>query len=104
MSESSTQPRSIVDLVIPHATAPQVLLIDGAEGWQLPRFTFAESVYGDLAVVNRAVRERCGLSATILRMLAGEYDEAIRQSHLTYLLEWQQPHWTPPGEGRWVGR
>jgi hypothetical protein len=88
--------------VIPHDAEPRVLLLPTSAGWELPTWEQTERhFWQDVGPVNRAVRQRLGLTVRTLRCLA--VDDAPNGDGVVvaYLLENLDPSWAPPAGGRW---
>ncbi len=103
MSEVEPKWQSIIDLIIPHPTAPQVLILHDNGTWRLPRTQVDQQWPRMLDSVNAAIHQQLGIDVTILGQLVEHVDEVARQVHRTYLGENHSPDWTPPADGRWIG-
>jgi len=103
MSETKPKWQSIVDLIIPHPTAPQVLVLHENGTWRLPRTQIDQQWPKPLDRINAEMWQQLGIHVTILGQLVEHVDEAACQVYRTYLCENHSPGWTPPANGQWVG-
>ena len=83
-----------------------LLMLSSEDGWALPsvetRRTRRPSQLADPIV--QAILQRFGASVTTLRCAHFRLDAAQDQVDAVFELENHGPSWTPPAEGRWVGR
>lgn len=103
MSETETKWQSIIDLIIPHPAAPQVLVLQENGTWRLPRTRVDQQWPRLLDRINTEMRQQLGIQVTILGQLVEHVDEAACQVYRTYLCENHSPGWTPPANGHWIG-
>jgi hypothetical protein len=84
--------------ILPHPTAPRLLLLPGADGWALPWVEHSGGWFPeDVAALAALLRARLGVEVTVLRQLAeGEHFLGELESH--------SPAWTPPAGARWADR
>jgi aminoglycoside phosphotransferase (APT) family kinase protein len=90
-------------LVIRHPSRPAVLVVSDAAGWRLPAFVSDDRHTAEVDYINRAVRERWGLSTTVLRSLrhSDPLGEAVVRTHELQAHGDGAP--LPPGT-QWCGR
>lgn len=90
--------------IIPHPTAPHILMFPSATGWRLPHFERAERrFWQEVGHVNQILRDHLGIAVTVLRCVLIDYRPATEHVVKIYAMENHSPDWTPP-DGRWVGR
>lgn len=78
------------------------LLLDGPEGWALPRLESEERRSADVSDLTRAARYTLGLEVSVLQCLSDEPAEGEQARRQLYLLEAHATgHETP---GRWIPR
>jgi hypothetical protein len=104
MNETESRWRSIVDLVLPHPTRAQVLVLAGEQGWQLPRLVMSGVAFWQIEQIRQEVRQQLGLSTTVLRVLAAHYDDEQHQAAFTFVLENHTSLRQPVDPALWVGR
>jgi hypothetical protein len=100
----STDWRSVIDVIIPHSSAPRVLLLAEGQGWSLPRVSIEDLWAVDVGQICHELRRTLGLAATVLRLASKRSDEGQRQVVMTYVLENRAPSWQPLPHSRWVNR
>lgn len=84
--------------IILHPNQQQVLLLQAANGWTLPRHSGTSP-----AEINAAMQAQLGWITTVLGCVYDRYkDEEREEQHRVYALENQQPGAALPGNGRWV--
>jgi hypothetical protein len=103
MDASSAQWRSPIDVIIPHPSAPRVLLLAEGDRWYLPGVPINDIWPIDLGQICYELRRILGIATTVLRLASKRSDE---EQHvvLTYVPENRAPSWQPPAHGRWAGR
>ena len=104
MSDSSTRWRSVIDVIIPHPSAPRVLLLFKGGYWSLPRVPIGDIWAVDLGQICHALLRTLGIATTVLRLASRRGDDAQRQVCMIYVLENHAPSWQPPAHGRWASR
>src|SRR2546428_4130959 len=77
------------------------LLLDGPEGWTLPRIESEERRSADVSDLDHAVRASLGLDVSVLRCLADEPAAVGRPRRHLYLLEAHRAEGRTPRDGRW---
>lgn len=100
----AAQPGGRYDAIIPHATEPQVLLLSDENGWSLPHWAPGEQHFSAANHINRAIRDRFGLDATVLRYVHYDSNPDTKEVRAVYAMENHSPSWTPPAGARWIGR
>jgi aminoglycoside/choline kinase family phosphotransferase len=103
MSDSAEW-RSVIDLIIPHPSAPRVLLLAESDRWYLPRVSIDNFWAVDVGQICHELRRRLGIATTVLRLASKWSDDEQRQVVMTYVLENRAPSWQPPAHGCWAGR
>jgi Phosphotransferase enzyme family len=103
MSDSA-QWREVIDVIIPHPSAPRVLLLAEGEWWSLPRVSIDDLWAVDVGQICHELRRTLGIATTVLRLASKRSDDEQRHVVMTYVLENRAPSWQPPPHGRWVGR
>jgi hypothetical protein len=102
--EGAPQMRFDYYVLLSHSTVRKVLLVDGEEGWGLPRWTCGEALWWpNVGALNRAMREQLGVKVTTLRCVHAERG-ATKQGERVYWMENHSPGWSPPAGARWIGR
>jgi hypothetical protein len=95
--------RSVIDVILPHATHPQILVQQAAGCWRLPQLPVTETEPLWLRRIITEIRGAFGIETTLLQMIAGHVDESERLDYSTFLLEIDSSHWAPPVDTRWIG-
>ncbi len=93
----------VVYVILPHPTAPRLLLLPEGEGWSLPRLlTSSSAMY--VAYVRQELQDRWGVEATVLRwaLLEADPTDPARQV-VVLVLENHSPAWAAPSGALWVG-
>ncbi|CAN5558171.1 hypothetical protein BH10CHL1_BH10CHL1_33630 [soil metagenome] len=103
MSETAPKWHFLMDLLIPHPTTTQLLLLQDGAYWRLPRLESADTSRPLLYKINDEVRQKLGIEVTNLRLVAEQTDKATHQIRQIYLQENHSLHEEPPVDGRWVG-
>src|SRR5262245_24635693 len=83
---------------------PAVLLLEGQDGWALPRVESEERRSADVADLNRGIRAALGMEVSVLRCLVDSPGGAGVPRQQLYEIEIHAKDWEPPSHGRWVGR
>src|SRR5262245_58737667 len=103
MSDSA-QWQSVIDVIIPHPSAPRALVLADGGHWHLPRVPIDGIWAVDLGQICRELRHTLGIATTVLRLASRrDYDDQ-GQVRLTYVLENRDSSWQPPTYCRWVSR
>jgi hypothetical protein len=63
MSDSADW-RSVIDVIIPHSSAPRVLLLADGEGWSLPHLSIDDLWAVDVDQICHELRRRLGIATT----------------------------------------
>ncbi len=95
----------VFHVVLKHASAPRVLLLDGPDGWALPHFVSPEHDLRAVGPLQRMIRARFGLAAVVLQCV--EVDRSrVADKHVdaVFAVEALDPAWRPPPDGRWHGQ
>jgi hypothetical protein len=92
----STDWRSAIEVIIPHPSAPRVLLLAEGEGWSLPWVSIDELWAVDVGQICHELRRTLGIATTVLRLASKRSDDEQRQVVMTYVLENRAPSWQPP--------
>ena len=87
MSDSSAPCRSMIDVIIPHPSAPRVLVLAEGGRWHLPRVPIDGIWAVDLGQICRELQRTLGIATTVLRLASRRGDDAQGQVCLTYVLE-----------------
>lgn len=95
--------QSMVDVIIPHPTRPQMLVRQEADQWRLPWMQFAQTWLEPLGAVNREMQRLFGIETTVLRSVAEHWDETDHLVYRTYLLENYSAAGAHPTDLRWIG-
>src|SRR5262245_22796466 len=104
MSGSSAPCPSVIDVIIPHPSAPRVLVLAEGDRWHLLRVPIEGIWAVDLGQICRELGLTLGIATTVLRLASRRGDDARGQVCLTYVLENRDSSWQPPAHGRWVSR
>lgn len=105
LSETSPIWRSIVHVLIFHATKPHILMQSGPDGWSLPSFHFGLRVrFGDVALTLREIRHTLSTNITAVRWtdIRYTYEHMQRQVDIILTLECNDPTWVPPTHLQWI--
>ena len=72
-------------------------------GWAIPHATSREHFTSMIASgLNRALKERLGISTRMLRQMHSRHDPTSRETHVVCLMELRADRWRPPAGMRWV--
>ena len=104
MGDSSASSRSMIDVIIPHPSAPRVLVLAEGDHWCLPRLPIDGIWDVDVAQICHELRRILGIATTILRLASRRDDDNQGQMRLTYVLENRDSSWQPPAHGHWISR
>jgi hypothetical protein len=104
MSDSASRWRSVIDVIIPHPTAPRVLLANEGGSWSLPRVPIDDIWSADVGQICRHLQQTLNLETSVLRCAFQRGDEERREEYSIYVLENRFPTWQPPANYRWAGR
>src|SRR5690349_876135 len=104
MGDSSATSRSMIDVIIPHPSAPRALVLADGDHCYLPGVPIDGIWAVDLDQICHELRRRLGVTTTVLRLASWRDDDDQGQVRLTYVLENHAPSWQPPAHGRWVSR
>jgi hypothetical protein len=104
MGDASAGQRSMIDVIIPHPSAPRVLLLADGGQWHLPRVPIDGIWAVNLGQICHELRRTLGIATTVLRLASRRADDAQGQVCLTYVLENRDSSWQPPAHGRWIAR
>lgn len=99
----TTPPTWIVDLLLPHPTLPQILMVADAAGWCLPRLQILHVQEGQLRRIKAEVRQQLGIDVHILRLLSERHDEPQHEIRQTFFLEYGSAPAAQLLQGSWVG-
>jgi hypothetical protein len=90
-------------VLLPHASAPRLLLVASEDGWRLPHWhTTEQNFWQTVDHVYRTVRDRFAIDVVTLRCLKTEYDPAQMRVSRWYELENCSPNVTLSCE-QWLG-
>ncbi len=86
--------------IVPHPTAPRVLVVADGERWTLPRHETEEA-----EAIRDLMRQRYGLAVTVLGAYAGHYTDAEHEDPaFIFALETHGGSGGPlPDDARWIG-
>ncbi len=98
----TTPPTWIVDLLLPHPTMPQILMVEDAEGWCLPRLQMTYVEERQLRRIKAEVQQQLGIDVHILLLLGERHDETQHEIRQTFFLENVSAPAAQPLQGSWV--
>src|SRR5262245_38203146 len=104
MSHSSAPWRSMIEVIIPHPSAPRVLVLADGGHWYLPRAAIDGIWAVDVGQICCELRRTLGIATSVLRLASERSDDEQRQVVMTYVLENRDLSWQPPAHGRWIAR
>ncbi len=98
--------QSMVDVIIPHPTRPQMLVHQEPDQWLLPRTQIAQMWIAPVGAINCEMQRLFGMETTVLRLVVEHWDETNHLIYRTYLLENHSENHSadgaPPISMRWV--
>lgn len=84
MSDSAEW-RSVIDVIIPHSSAPRVLLLPKSGQWYLPRISIDNLWAVDVGQICHELRRTLGIATTVLRLASKSSDDEQQQLVMTYV-------------------
>jgi hypothetical protein len=94
----------MIDVIIPHPSAPRALVLADGDHWYLPGVPIDGIWAVDLGQICHELRRRLGIATTVLRLASRQDDDDQGQVHLTYVLDNRDSSWQPPAHGHWISR
>ncbi len=94
--------QSIVSVILPHPTHPQIIVCQEDEQWVLPQTQIEQKWVTPISTINAEMQRIFGLQTTVLRQIDNREDESAQRVYATHLLELHHlPDLLPTGL-RWM--
>ena len=95
--------QSVVSVILPHPTRPQIIVCQEEDRWVLPQTQIAQKWVTPTHTINAEMQRIFGLQTTVLRQVDERQDEHAHRVYATHLLELHHPPDPLPTDLRWLG-